>query len=48
MSKRQVFRYVVPVDDQPHVIDLTSEPQPGPERMGPRRQVRGRQRRAAL
>ena len=24
MSKRQVFRYTVPVDDQPHVIHLTN------------------------
>ena len=26
MSKRQVFRYTVPVDGQPHVIHLTSDP----------------------
>jgi hypothetical protein len=26
MSKRQVFRYVVPVDDRPHVIHLTNDP----------------------
>ena len=26
MSKRQVFRYTVPVDDRPHVIHLTSDP----------------------
>jgi hypothetical protein len=26
MSKRQVFRYTIPVDDQPHVIHLTNEP----------------------
>ena len=26
MSKRQVFRYTVKVDDQPHTFDLTSDP----------------------
>jgi hypothetical protein len=26
VSKRQVFRYKVPVDDQPHVIRLTNDP----------------------
>ena len=26
MSKRQVFRYTVQVDDQPHVIHLTHDP----------------------
>lgn len=26
MSKRQVFRYTVPVDDQPHTFDLTNDP----------------------
>ena len=26
MSKRQVFRYTVPVDDRPHVIHLTNDP----------------------
>jgi hypothetical protein len=26
VSKRQVFRYTVPIDDQPHVIHLTNDP----------------------
>ena len=26
MGKRQVFRYIVPVDDRPHVINLTGDP----------------------
>lgn len=26
MSKRQVFRYTVPIDEQPHVIQLTGDP----------------------
>ena len=26
MSKRQVFRYVIPVDDQPHTAYLTNDP----------------------
>jgi hypothetical protein len=26
VSKRQIFRYTVPVDDQAHVIHLTSDP----------------------
>ena len=26
MSRRQIFRYTVPVDDQPHVIHLTGDP----------------------
>jgi hypothetical protein len=26
VSTRQVFRYTVPVDDRPHVIDLTNDP----------------------
>jgi hypothetical protein len=26
MSKRQIFRYIVPVNDQPHAIPLTHDP----------------------